>query len=71
MKRMKWTPASVGCHWYSGAFTISTYVCGKESGYTLTLNFEVLGIWPTLTAAKRAAARVTTANDGDGLGVRP
>jgi len=63
---MKWTPAKVGCWWYSGEFTIGTRVSfenGKtvltypKSGYVLTRKREEVGLYKTLRAAQRAASK--------------
>ena len=40
-----WEQASVGCYWYrplpdGRKVTLSTWICGDESGYALTLNYE-------------------------------
>jgi len=64
---MKWTPAKVGCWWYSGEFTIGTRVSFEngemvytypKSGYVLTRDREELGIYPTLRGAQEAASKV-------------
>lgn len=63
LKRV-WTPASVGCHWNSGPYIISTRVLvlhGKpmythpESGYVLYKEREgEIGIYKTLRDAQMA-----------------
>jgi hypothetical protein len=52
-----WIPARVGCHWFSedGNYTISTWLCGTESGYKLLRNRDEIGSYPTLAEAKDAA----------------
>jgi len=37
IKMHEWTPASVGCHWSKGVYSISTYIAGDRSdvGYAL------------------------------------
>lgn len=40
-----WTQWSVGCHWSrtlpgGAVVTLSTWQCGSDSGYSLTVNYE-------------------------------
>lgn len=66
--RMVWEPSDVGCYWYSGEFTIGTYISGTEyparyqfpnSGYYLQHGFEELGRYATLEEAQAAAEAVS------------
>ncbi len=55
---MKWRPAKVGCHWYGGDFTISTYICGTESGYAVYHKRQRILERKSLRTAQRAAEHI-------------
>lgn len=42
-ERDGWIPASVGCHWTKGAYTISTISRGNRHGYAVYHNRVQLG----------------------------
>jgi hypothetical protein len=54
-QRSLWTPASVGCHWHHAKVNavVSTYVCGKDGGYTAHYDCKPLGTMATFERAVR------------------
>lgn len=57
-----WSQARVGCHWsrflHDGrAVHMSTWHCGSESGYSLTINYEEAK-YPDLASALAAFERL-------------
>lgn len=62
MKRPKWTPASVGCHWFrtDRQIAISTIAYAPvdvypRAAYGVWVDRELVAEFPTLYAAKRFA----------------
>jgi len=55
-----WQLNNVGCSWYRGDYTISTYRCGSKSGYYLWKDQKIIGTFRSWSAANKKANRRRT-----------